>query len=87
MGPDIVIKEQNYHPQPKRGSEVGQMHQNMTQNGSKNSQKQPPSPQKKIQHSVPSICVEIPLNTFCDSIQFLDAFYNPKTMPILVFLI
>jgi hypothetical protein len=57
MLPDIIIKEQNYHPQPKRESGAGQIGQNMTQNWSKNSPKKaPPSKKKKIStRSLPSV--------------------------------
>jgi hypothetical protein len=42
----VIIKDLIYHPQPKKGSRTVQMGQNMTQNESKNSLKQPP-PKKK----------------------------------------
>ena len=41
MWPNIIIKDQNYHPQPQKGSGAAQMGQNMTKNGTKNSLKQP----------------------------------------------
>jgi hypothetical protein len=70
MWPKVIIKDPTYHPQPKRGFRAVQMGQNMTQNGDKNSLKQPPQKrkEKKDQHLVPFISVEIPLITICASI-------------------
>jgi hypothetical protein len=45
--PKVIIKDPTYHPQPKRGFRAAQMGQNMTQNRSKNSLKQPPQKRKK----------------------------------------
>jgi hypothetical protein len=42
-----IFKDLTYHPQPKKGYRAAQMGQNMTQNGSKNSLKQPLLPPKK----------------------------------------
>jgi hypothetical protein len=65
MWPNIIIKDQNYHPQPQKWSGAAQMGHNMTKKGTKNSLN---SLKPQNQHLGPSISVEIPLITICVSI-------------------
>ena len=81
--PEIVISESFHHPQPQRGSSALLRGQNMTQNGSKNSLKQPKATKSAFVYF--NLYRNFNHHNINFHIQFLKDMFNPQTLVVSVF--